>query len=552
MTLNPSETLPIVETFQLFDIAEAAAHDEAVEWGEEPGMNLYLEDSILLVRRELEQMPLICQMLNSPPPPADESAAEAAAAGDTTGDNATATTEKPIDIPEDERSRVFVMAGNFSTAVADLDHYKRITQVADVWIFGVPDVVFPTIPHVQGVALSPGTTITCERSVIVEGLCFGAALFAIEAGRLDEQEEASRYFEGFLTARPLVVQTAVSRLNALLKLPPLKNRRAKSRRISDELTLSWHSRLNARFLERLEGQKLALRARSRELENLLDDRRRLGQLANMARGYLGERTWHEFELAVDKGRSIIEDRREELTICFCDLVGFTRISERLHPTEVASILNDHYARLHDIVRGHGGWVDKFIGDAMLAIFENPVEAMTAAQKMVRETRSVQVTEQMKQAVQVRVGLNTGVVAVANLGVPERRERTVLGDAVNVAQRLQSVAVPQTVVISERTFARLPFSISRTLEPVDVEIRGRSENVSAYRWSVHSERRSPEESVSLRGSLLNAARRAPLSERLKGSEQRDAPTTYRPPSGDTGVPTDWVAIHEPTYEPEDKD
>jgi class 3 adenylate cyclase len=294
-----------------------------------------------------------------------------------------------------------------------------------------------------------------------------------------------------------------------------------------------------RFLESLEGQKLALRARSRELENLLDDRRCLGQLTTLAPGYLRARTWHEFENTIEKGGTVVADRREELTICFCDLVGFTRLSERLHPSELATFLNDHFARLHDIVRSHGGWVDKFIGDAMLAIFENPVQAMTASQKMVRETRAVHVNQHMEHSVQVRVGLNTGILAVANLGVPESRERTVLGDAVNLAQRLQNATEPRTVMISERTFSRLPFAVARTLESVELQMKGKSEVVSAYQWSVYSDRRAPEDGIALRGSLVNAARRAPLAERLGESRgtSRAAPSEPTP---------DWNAVHEPGY------
>lgn len=549
---------PLLETFQLFDIAETAAQSEAHEWGEDPGMNLFLEDSIALVRRELETMPQVCAerpggaavtrrgRLADLSNAATDAAASNGAPVELNGVNAADEAEPA------ERARVFVMAGRLSEALADIEHYKAVSQSADIWIFGVPDVIFPDLPNIRAITLEAGTTLARERSVVVHSRSFGAALFAIEAGRLEEADAASRYFEGYLTARPKVVQVAVNRLTALMNLPALDVRRESVRRAADALTLSWHSRLNARFLENLEGQRLALRARSRELENILEERHRLARMAELARGYLGDRTWHELELAVEQGRSMVADRREETTICFCDLVGFTRLSERLHPSEVANILNDHYARLHDIVRAHGGWVDKFIGDAMLAIFDSPVEGMAASQKMVRETREVRVTEHMKQTVQVRVGLNTGVVAVANLGVPTRRERTVLGDAVNLAQRLQSAADPNTVVLSERTFSRLPFALARTLEAIDLEVKGRTEAVLAYRWSAHSDRRAPDERMELRGSLLNAARRAPILERLQGGS---GGVTGAPPVGrrikNSEDDRDWSAVHEPGYEDDGK-
>jgi class 3 adenylate cyclase len=509
----------LLDTFQLFDIAERAAQFEAAEWDEEPGMNLFLEDSILLVRRELEVMPHVSSLRETP-------------------DTVSANADSPSEYSK--RPRIFVMEGSFSAALKDIGHYKQLAKQADIWIFGVQDVLFPATQGIHAVPLTPGTTLTRERTVVVDSPYFKAALFAIEAGHLEESDASSRYYEGYLTARPQVLEDTLMRLGALLGITPLEDRRSSVRRAADDLTLSWHSRLNTRFLESLEGQKLALRARSRELENLLDDRRRLGQLTTLARGYLGDRTWHEFEVTIEKGGTVVADRREELTICFCDLVGFTRVSERLHPSEVATFLNDHFARLHDIVRSHGGWVDKFIGDAMLAIFENPVEAMTASQKMVRETRAVRVNEHMEQSVQVRVGLNTGIVAVANLGVPERRERTVLGDAVNLAQRLQTAAEPRTVMISERTFSRLPFAIARTLESMELQVKGKADIVAAYQWSVHSERRAPNEGMALRGSLVNAARRAPLAERL-GDNRGSSRAEQSEPT------PNWAAIHEPGYD-----
>lgn len=499
-----SSTEISLETLHLFDIGEEAARVEAATWNEEAGMNLYLEDSIALVRRELEATAQLHH---------DESARGENVRGESArGENETREYSRAL-------PRLYVMLGKLSQALSEVEHYKQIARNAEVFLLGVPDAVLPEVPNLRAVAIEAGTTLSRERSVVFEGDHFSAALFAVEAGQL-EQEGGSRYFEGYLTARTLVVKEATARLEAALKLAP-RREYSRDAAVDAELVSAWQSRLNARFLERLEGQKLALRAREREFENLLDDRRRLSQLSDLARGYLGERTWHEFEIAIEAGGDVIADRREELTICFCDLVGFTAMSERLPPNEIATFLNDHYARLHDIVRAHGGWVDKFIGDAMLAIFENPVEAMAAAEKMARESRSVRISEVREEPVRVRVGLNTGIVAVANLGVPERRERTVLGDVVNTAQRLQSAAEPRTVVISERTFARLPFSMSSTMERIEVEAKGKREKVNAYRWSVHSARYAPDESMTVRGTILSASRRAPLSERLQRGRNPDA-------------------------------
>lgn len=204
-----------------------------------------------------------------------------------------------------------------------------------------------------------------------------------------------------------------------------------------------------------------------------------------------------------------------MTICFCDLVGFTKLSERLTPPQIAMILNDHFARLYNIVCIHGRTVDKFIGDCMLCYFPEPIEAFEASKKMVQESREVRPKADWTLAIQVRVGLNTGFVAVANLGVPEVRQRTILGEAVNFAQRMQSAAPPHSLLLSERTLSRLPASMIRSLEPIKVEIKGRREPVVAYSWTISSDRREEVHTqMSLRGSLLKTGQRLGLSERLK--------------------------------------
>ena len=86
------------------------------------------------------------------------------------------------------------------------------------------------------------------------------------------------------------------------------------------------------------------------------------------------------------------------------------------------------------------------------------------------------------------------------------------------QRLQSAAPPNAVMLSARTFARLPFAITRTLEPLEISVKGKRDPVQCYLWTVHSDRRLPDKRVVLRESLLTASRRTTLSDRLRQSEE----------------------------------
>ncbi|BCM93417.1 adenylate cyclase 1 [Abditibacteriota bacterium] len=465
--------------FGLYDIAVAVAQDEAHLWGDDGGLNLFLTETVNLLRREAQSMALLC---------------------------ATRT---------GERARIFSIWGTWSEAQRETELFSALSRVADVWVFGVPDVNWD-IAGVVPVAVPSGSSFELERGVVIEAQSFGAAFLTREGGYLDPANPfETRYYEGFLSTRADATEIAAGRLAALLKLTPMTHRW-----LDHELQNSWIARLNRRVLEELEAQRLGARARTDELERVKVDlevaREEAEKLEVMVRGYVGGETWREVQTAMRGGYEDVSDiERKKLTICFCDLVGFTKMSTRLEPKDIASLLNDHFARLFNIVRAHGGTIDKFIGDAMLAYFPEPVEAFHASKKMVLESRTVRVTGDFILPIQVRVGLNTGEVTLANLGVSEYRQRTVLGEAVNFAQRMQSSAPPQAVMVSEETMRHIPHTMIRTLEPVRVEIKGRRDPVEAYVWNQSTERNSEvSDRMAIRSSLLSGQTRMSLADRLK--------------------------------------
>lgn len=467
----PKDSHWSIGTFSLFDIALALIETESSEWNEDAGANLFLDELLTQIRRETECMAILC--------------------GARTG----------------ERARVWSFVGQWSAALRDEAHFRELAKFADVWIVGVPDADLD-LPGVVAVPIPRGAKLENERGAIVESRSFGAAMIARLGGLLDPENPDSRYFEGVVTVRQEAIEIAAGRLASVLRLAPLDKRW-----VDYELVSGWYARLNRQLLESLETTRLQLRAKDAEIAQT---RAEQDQLENLVRSYVGGETWREVRDAVENRQMEIADReREEFTICFCDLVGFTKLSERLTPTEVAQILNDHFARLYNIVRAHGGTVDKFIGDAILAYFPSPVEAFEAAKKMVQESRSVRLNSDWSLPIEVRVGLNTGFVALANLGVPEMRQRTVLGEAVNFAQRMQSVAPPHSVLLSDKTLRLLPPHLIRAIEPVQVQIKGRREPVEAYLWSISTERREHiQERLSLRTGLMAASQRTSLADRLR--------------------------------------
>ena len=144
----------------------------------------------------------------------------------------------------------------------------------------------------------------------------------------------------------------------------------------------------------------------------------------------------------------MQARAEELTVMFCDLRGFTSLSETMEPLALQALLNDVLSRLTHVIRAHQGTIDKYMGDCVMAFWGAPVAqpdharlavdaavAMTAAMRQFNAERAAYGAP----PVSVGIGLNTGVMSVGNMGSDLRRAYTVIGDAVNLAARLESLS-----------------------------------------------------------------------------------------------------------------
>lgn len=154
-------------------------------------------------------------------------------------------------------------------------------------------------------------------------------------------------------------------------------------------------------------------------------------------------------------------RRREITVLFADVVAFTPITEQLEAEKVVALLNELFTLLTEIVFKHGGTVDKFIGDCVMALFgaassapDHARCAVAAAEDMIAwlETGNVGFRERYGVTIRLAIGINTGEAVVGNIGSESRMEYTAIGDVVNVAARLESIARPQQILVTETTRA----------------------------------------------------------------------------------------------------
>jgi len=179
----------------------------------------------------------------------------------------------------------------------------------------------------------------------------------------------------------------------------------------------------------------------------------------------------------------------EITILFCDLRGFTTFAEKRSAQELVGILNEYFTEMVDCVMGEGGVVDKYIGDNIMAVFGAPVSRPDDAMRAVRAALAMRgalaklnarFAERGIEQLRFGIGLHTGEVVAGNIGSARRMEYTVIGDAVNVASRLESKTkeLATDLLISEATRERLDASID--VEAIgEVHVKGRAQAVKIF-------------------------------------------------------------------------
>jgi len=186
------------------------------------------------------------------------------------------------------------------------------------------------------------------------------------------------------------------------------------------------------------------------------------------------------------GDVVLSGEKREVTVLFADLRNFTSFAESHEPEEVMRQLNQVLGRLADVVLEHGGTLDKFLGDGLMAVWGAPVKheddavkAVHAALQMMREVAEVNASLAGETPFELGIGLNTGMVLAGSIGSARRTEYTCIGDVVNVASRLCALAEPGAVLFGEATARAVGDSISvETLEPA--RVKGKAQPVPLFR------------------------------------------------------------------------
>lgn len=202
------------------------------------------------------------------------------------------------------------------------------------------------------------------------------------------------------------------------------------------------------------------------------------------------------EMVKDPDRYNMTATTRELTVLFCDMRGFTQLSETMEPTQLQALLNQVFSRLTTVIRQHRGTIDKYMGDCVMAFWGAPVDtpahaslAVRAALDMVQAIEAInrEHTRTGLPAIGVGIGINTGAMCVGDMGSSLRRSYTVVGDAVNLAARLEGLTrlYGCDIIASETTQAQAPQFRWQELDRVRVKGKASAVTIHTPLGSVHA-------------------------------------------------------------------
>ena len=185
------------------------------------------------------------------------------------------------------------------------------------------------------------------------------------------------------------------------------------------------------------------------------------------------------QLQENPGLLKLGGERKECTILFTDVRGFTSLSERLPPEQVTDLMNKTLTIQANAVKKYGGMVDKYIGDAMMAIFNAPIDIDMHEDRAI--LAAIEIKKEMEEAnlgIQIGIGINSGIVMLGNCGSEDRFDYTAIGDAVNLAARLESSTkeVGEDIVIGYNTMKNSDMQL-KLLKPI--KVKGKEHKVAIY-------------------------------------------------------------------------
>lgn len=363
------------------------------------------------------------------------------------------------------RTRVFAGFQRLSRFLPQVERYRKLAQNAQaVYVFGIPDVTPPEIPNVTYIPLSHSDQLANEWFLVSYGREYVSALATEELTTMDDPDSA-RMFKGIWTFDLRLVAILEEWLTHTVDAPALlltegdhdhQNHAKRVQNILNRLVLKVMVDMNPNQSAIIQG----------ELKSIIKDT--------------------IYPVIADSLRSVRQknQRQEEAVILFTDLRDFSRIAEKMEPRKlVEQVINPYLSTVSRVVYEHGGKVDKFLGDGVLAVFTQAPSGADRAMRAAQAILEAWSQNTQNDAPAVGIGLAQGMVHVGEIGSDQRHEDTVIGDPVNIAQHLSRMGY-NNVWLSNTVYDHLTQRDQLESQGV-VHLKGKSEPIAAYRFNAHS-------------------------------------------------------------------
>jgi len=197
----------------------------------------------------------------------------------------------------------------------------------------------------------------------------------------------------------------------------------------------------------------------------------------------------------NENNSVFDGEQRNATVLFCDIRGFTPMSERMQPKEVVAFLNEYYAIMTQVIKRHNGMVNQFVGDEIFAAFGAPVDtpnnehnAVFCALEMMQKLHELneKFQHRVSQPIEMGIGINSGEVVAGNLGSEDKLSYSLTGDTVNTGKRIETLTkdCPNSILISQRVYEQVKDLVeAKAWKPI--EVKGKREPIQVYEVLAHA-------------------------------------------------------------------
>ncbi|MSQ99536.1 MAG: hypothetical protein EXR85_09625 [Xanthomonadales bacterium] len=353
----------------------------------------------------------------------------------------------------------------FSAFLPQINRFRYLaSRCKKVYVFGYADTAVPQIDNLEYISLEANAPLVLEWFIVIENKNFSAALLTRQISPdLQNEFGRGRFYQGLVTFEDEIINPVAQLLaNAL----GVQEARVDPAHIPPPVS-TYIQELGG-YMERAQSQLAKL------YQNLANRTAALERMESVVRRMISRQAWDDAILTMDAPETQAQSfAKRTLSVMFTDIQNFTPLFNSVDVVKLTALLNKYFNIIATVIYQHHGDIDKFLGDGMLAFFDNPREALLAAAEI--QTRlayfNTQNAAHLNLQLNTRLSIATGECVIARIGSNDRRETTLIGDAVNIASRLETHSPINGIAMDKITYQQTGFSPAFSGRDVNIKGKG---------------------------------------------------------------------------------